>query len=1571
ILFQAILVNMVDHNILNTNNGNQGYTEIDETLGYKTFKLEELEGVVVANEFANLYGTSVLANGKTNFEVAKDDIRSLDITTELTDMGERQHAYIAGSKVLAMDNTGLNTVKENDGAAVVIDTAAKFQAAAGMPAAADIEYFVNFDRVGNYTCDQRLEFRVTFQNANAMASFDQYAGVDTSAVAAADNLDNTADNNWTVNTAILGDVATNETTEVPAGNLNASVQDYIFTAADYPVSFKKVIRAGNDISDADLAVIRGIFGAADNDITAGSGSTSTWHKDWITGDVFVGTKSTNNASTDEERDLSNQIGYNKFFEEYINAEVYDVNWDRADNGEWVKFIDNDGDGAADYAFLTQSNLDEVLSTYTKGDATVTEYYTFSDDADNWYSVRYLGDVPAVGDVVLYSFIDGQILVEAAKSEEVTVTDYSWKDDQIITDKGTYGQSGIENWTEMMELISAMKDNTKYAVYFDHFGYVRAYEIPGGTTYALVTEIYARNDANGNLVQEWPMNVELVVKDAKATEYNLVNGGRNIFVATTPWAQIQNMAAVGNYYNWLQPAIQHLGVTRVINNVKLGANKVDPTFSGDWNAVSTFWPSNRQIIRNIASIPAGDTFNYGAQNYASLSPLNNDGTAANWDRPQDAAASFTNVAIVNINDNNATLEGAAQLRTDNRNNVLTWNDTNSNGVWDAGTAERARYAVDYIQLSTDNVVKGQARYPIYGSTAAGSYAANNNYYVNALDTTEYYIAYNGDVLYFQGYQNMPALTMADNRIHAAYAVARDTSADNANQPYWVADVIVYEVETYAGATTNGVSLAYYNPSRNTDQIQLLDTLSDKANPADVDLIPENLSWDADGGQFNQYAGYGFYKLTNPSAAEDGKMTARSISPINNSDGKRNFNKNGIFAGTIIRVYVLAGSSYIDINTDNKTNSDGTLRTNVSLKLDNNIYSITEQTVNEGTWNQITRNVANTLRYDGRQGYVANSQVKPNDRVIWVGSAPTNGTVGGSSFIVDLGNDITAGDNANAGLHYITPDWLFNRTLAADGVVGEINEQAHGTGLWADIMAEQTTAAPIGDAPVVTFFGQSANTVVGTTITVNATYSQAVANDKAGIDVSVKDGKLIIWNGVNVTDSNRDTLLDLTVKAAGGAYKATVLGDNGLYYDVTLTQAPAASGAKFAAGTGTDIVANASGGNNSLANPGGGGTNYQPILKWLKSAKLDATSQGASVAWTVELNDGTVITGTGTEGGLVLTPSIYNETSNDTVKMVTAVVTSEDGNATTVYYTGATAPAVGKYTVDVGPGIYVFDDGTGNTWNGVNVSGAQSTDFTGGTTGKIDGIVGASKTYMLVANSAEGNWAVTGAATIVSHGVQSNMSWARVTFTGTAGVTFTAPAVSSILNVTYGGGLNATGTTATTTAAEVTSITSPAKKGEEIEIEVDLAAGTHIAGFTWFNGTQTGVVEYASGNWWNIPASATATMDTSKPLILIAKVVDDTADLAITNTSSADLVVEYMNIDDSSKTTIATVVAGGTLTVAGKLDTRGPIAITANKPVDIAVAAPNLVPDASSGANVQTWNSGNIQGDVTLAVTNPTP
>ena len=498
------------------------------------------------------------------------------------------------------------------------------------------------------------------------------------------------------------------------------------------------------------------------------------------------------------------------------------------------------------------------------------------------------------------------------------------------------------------------------------------------------------------------------------------------------------------------------------------------------------------------------------------------------------------------------------------------------------------------------------------------------------------------------------------------------------------------------------------------------------------------------------------------------------------------------------------------------------------------------------------------------------------------------------------------------------------------------------------------------------------MAGTTITVNATYSQAVANDKTGADVSVEDGKLIIWNGVNVTDSNRETLLDLTVKADGENYKATVLGDNGLYYDVTLTQAPAATGAEFAAGTvaDKDIVKTPAGGNSSLNAPDTNGSGYQPILQWLKTAKLNANSQTANVEWTINLNNGGVITGTGVGNSLQLTPSIYNETSNDVVTMVTAIVTSEDGKTTTFYCTGTIPATVNKFDVSIGDGIYVFDDGTGNTWNGVNTTGTQSTDFTVGTR-KLSVTVGSNKVYMLVSNSGEGTWNVTGAGTVISNGVQNGMSWARVTFTGTADVQFEVPATPTILNVTYGGGLNPKGTAADATHAEVTRITSPAKKGEELVLQVDLNANTHIADFVWFNGTQSGKLEETSPNYWSISAAVTNTMDTSKPVILVATVVSDTATLSITNNSSAPLTVEYLNSDDLSKMTVEVVAAnGGTLTVTSKLDTRGPVTITAGTSVDITNSAAASTPGQSALTNVQTWTSGNLQGNVTLVVADHT-
>jgi hypothetical protein len=1065
ILFQAILVNMVDHNILNTNNGNQGYTEIDETLGYKTFKLEQVEGVVTGNEFADLNSTQVLPVGQTQLQVeGEENLRSLAISTEITDIGESRYAYITGAKVLAMGDTGLNKVTET-GAAVDITTNAKFQAAAEMPAASGIEYYVNFGRAGTFTCDQRLEFVVTF-TYNTGSTF----------IPGTNNLYGSL-------TEIIRDF---ELDYVGGDDL---VTDVGMTRVDdrtnsNTATYSKVIRANADISDNDLAVIRGIFAAADNN------NNSTTRFEGVEGDVFVGTFSTN-ATNNEERDLSNQISYRKFVEDYINDETFDVNWENSFNGDWVKFVDNNGDGQAEYAFYTTSWLDEVVGTYTNEDGdTIFEYnrWNFDDDNDprvtnDGYNVRYMDDYkPAVGDKVICALIDNQILVEPAKSENVTVSDYSWREDKITTDKGEFGQSGIGNATDMQQRISGMEDKVEYTVYFDHFGYIRAYELPGGTQYALVTELYYTNGNNGNMVQSWPMTAELKVGDADKKEYT--TSSSNVFntqlFLNTPWLEVRSIAANRSYYNWLQPAIAHLGVG--YTDSVLGyrgamnggvASVTDPSLDRDIQY--NFWNKNYQAINQIVSFGTSQEFRYGTQQYDQIVPT--------FDENVDVAntTSFTNVAVVNVNDdtNTATLAGAAKLHV------------NQNGVVDP-----SRYDVDYIQLSTADIASGAVRYNIANNSGDADYVEDNNYFVNAVHDTEYYIVYNGDVFYCKDYVNFPGLTNKDNNIHAAYAVARDTRSDNADKPYWVADVIVYEVETLNNKVASNIALAYYTQQRNTGSVQLLKTLNSKVGPM-VDLVPGGKDWSADLGQWGTgWESYGFYTLYNTTEPVDNVMSARSIELIDDE-----FNKNGIYAGTIIReVDVTNRGDYIVVDL-----GDG--RT-AQIEVTDKIYSITRDHNWDGGWNN-EYNTARQLRYKNTNS----SEVKTGDRVIWVGTAATNGTVSTASFVVDLGN----WDN-NWELWNTTAPFLawYTKTPTPTTDADPIS------GLWKEIVDEQ-----IGS--IVNYAPVSFNLVLG-------------ANETAKISVSTGDSTTVSGGRTGTAPAGTNVQLQVPDTTKGFTLTVELTGKN---------------------------------------------------------------------------------------------------------------------------------------------------------------------------------------------------------------------------------------------------------------------------------------------------------------------------------------------------------------------------------------------------------------------------------------------
>ena len=118
ILFRAILVDTVSYTPA------FGYQLNDTSLGYETFGLEEITGVVTANEYADLYGTSPLRAGRTELDVDGENY-TVDYATTLEDIGEARAAYITGATVLAIGDAG-NTVFET-GDEADINSDSKFE----------------------------------------------------------------------------------------------------------------------------------------------------------------------------------------------------------------------------------------------------------------------------------------------------------------------------------------------------------------------------------------------------------------------------------------------------------------------------------------------------------------------------------------------------------------------------------------------------------------------------------------------------------------------------------------------------------------------------------------------------------------------------------------------------------------------------------------------------------------------------------------------------------------------------------------------------------------------------------------------------------------------------------------------------------------------------------------------------------------------------------------------------------------------------------------------------------------------------------------------------------------------------------------------------------------------------------------------------------------------------------------------------------------------------------------------------------------------------------------------------
>ena len=194
---------------------------------------------------------------------------------------------------------------------------------------------------------------------------------------------------------------------------------------------------------------------------------------------------------DNKTEYFGNFGDNKDSAGKVIKEEYETS-----NGEWLRVVDNDDDGYAEYVFVTEFEMTKVTGVAKNGKVTLlngaaSQYFVMSDDV-------------AVGDVVLYTAIDDNEYVEIAESFEGRAEKYTYKTDVLTVDGEDYGHSGIkvsDDFTALYytELETALR-KTDYVFYKDFFGFIRAYSKPTGADgeIVLLTDAYYETNRTGKV-----------------------------------------------------------------------------------------------------------------------------------------------------------------------------------------------------------------------------------------------------------------------------------------------------------------------------------------------------------------------------------------------------------------------------------------------------------------------------------------------------------------------------------------------------------------------------------------------------------------------------------------------------------------------------------------------------------------------------------------------------------------------------------------------------------------------------------------------------------------------------------------------------------------------------------------------------------------------------------------------------------------------------------------------------------------------------------------------------------------
>ena len=213
-----------------------------------------------------------------------------------------------------------------------------------------------------------------------------------------------------------------------------------------------------------------IFNEADK-TTAGAGN-------FVLGEIYIGTQSIDDISDDA--DMSWKAFQNKYIETDENAVQVEDN----ENGNWLKVIDNDGDGEADYvlktiytfAVMEDINRDDELeltaveeAANMKGSSHIDNINVVDEDID-----IVCDDELADGDVVYYAVIDGNAQTYLADMVTAEIDKVDRRNDTAITTDGDeYVESAVCNHTNRgyYDEVTDMAGGTSYDMYLDKFGYL--------------------------------------------------------------------------------------------------------------------------------------------------------------------------------------------------------------------------------------------------------------------------------------------------------------------------------------------------------------------------------------------------------------------------------------------------------------------------------------------------------------------------------------------------------------------------------------------------------------------------------------------------------------------------------------------------------------------------------------------------------------------------------------------------------------------------------------------------------------------------------------------------------------------------------------------------------------------------------------------------------------------------------------------------------------------------------------------------------------------------------------------